>query len=87
MNPENKPVKQNDFDFDFGIDMTDEPRGQQRGQVINTDNEDGAGCQKGESVDGSKVTAKDKKTEAKTTEGLKSKIERSPKGGVKLPFD
>jgi len=36
----------------LGQDMGDEPRGQQRGQVINNDNEDGAGYQKGESVDG-----------------------------------
>lgn len=32
----------------------DDPRGQCRGQVINNDNEDGAGYQKGESVDGKK---------------------------------
>ena len=36
----------------LGMDTSDEPRGQMRGQVINTDNEDGAGYQKGESVDG-----------------------------------
>lgn len=38
-----------------GLDMKDEPRGQQRGQVINNDNEEGAhSYQEGESVDGKK---------------------------------
>jgi len=37
----------------IGLDMSDEPRGQQRGQVINNDNEEGAhSYQQGESVDG-----------------------------------
>lgn len=39
-----------------GLDTEDEPRGQQRGQVINNDNDEGAGqsYQDGESVDGKK---------------------------------
>ncbi len=37
----------------IGLDMGNEPRGQQRGQVINNDNEEGAhSYQEGESVDG-----------------------------------
>lgn len=39
----------------LGMDTSDEPRGQMRGQVINNDNEDGANSyQEGESVDGKK---------------------------------
>lgn len=52
-----------------GLDMKGEPRGQQRGQVINNDNEDGSDSyQKGESVDGKKDQSEGKsKKESKST--------------------
>lgn len=68
----------------IGMDTDGEPRGQQRGQVINNDNEEGAhSYQEGESVDGKKDQGGNSRPDSGGTTDLKDHKQNDKEGSVK----